>query len=113
MNLRQVGQLHQYFVAMHAYALQELARADQEVTIAEYEHDVMKKSLVVQLDTGQTKYRLDAALAQDKRLRRLWESLMAKKAYKDMLSALARGLENKASMTSREISRRSTERNQQ
>lgn len=112
LSMRQVGQLHQYYTSMHAYAIQELARSDQDLTLAEYNHDVPKKQLMLSLDSGQQKYKIEAEMAQNEKIKRAWELVLEKRAYKEMLSALSRGLENKAAMASREISRRGAERNQ-
>lgn len=97
---------------MHAYAIQELARSDQDLTLAEYSHDVAKKQLFLSLDSGQQKYKIDAEISQNENIQKSWDLVLEKRAYKEMLSAMSRGLESKAAMTSREISRRGAERNQ-
>lgn len=110
LSLQQVGQLHQYFTSMHAYVLQELAKADQILTVQEYVHDTFHKQLTLRLDEGQAKYKLEAQIAQNKEAAVLYQHVLEARAHKDMLSAITRGLEAKAALASREISRRGAEK---
>ena len=107
---RQIGQLHQYFINQHAYMLQTVAEADQQVTIAEYMHSVIKKKAYIRLDNGTQKYKIDNAVAQDEDVQKAWIRVLEKRAYKDMTETITKGVESKAQMLSREITRRASER---
>lgn len=107
---QRVGQMLQFYTGQHAYLLVELAKADQHLTAADTTHGTVKKQKSILLDSGQTKYRLDAELAQDKELQKLYMRVMEAQAFRDMLQALVRGVELKRDLCSREITRRQTER---
>jgi len=110
MSPQQIGQLHQYFVNMHSYMLVELAKSDMDMIAAENAHDAAKKTFIVGHKTGQTKWELDADLAADHDLRHSRMRVLEKQALREMLSALTKGIDNKANLFSREITRRAAEK---
>ncbi len=110
MSPQQVGQLHQYFVGLHSFLLVQLARADMDLIAAENAHDAAKKAFIVLNRQEQSKWELDAELAEDPGLRKSRMLVIEKQAFKEMLSALTKGVDNKASLFSREITRRAAEK---
>jgi hypothetical protein len=112
LSLQQVGQLLQYFTSYHAYALVEYAKADQAHTVVQYAHDSIKKQCMLRLDSGQQKYKLDAAVAMDSRVKQAYLKLLEAEATKNMMKVVTEGIKQKMELYSREITRRQTERTQ-
>lgn len=110
LSSRQVGQLHQFFINQHAYMLVELAKADQDLVAVEYCHDVLKKQFMLSHDSGKEKWRVDQQAAVDEKIAKAYQSVLEKQAYRDMLSATTKGVEAKAMMLSREMTRRGAEK---
>ena len=107
---QRVGQMLQFYTGQQSYLLVELARSDQHLTAQETIHGSLKKQKAILLDSGQTKYRLDAALAQDVQLQKTYAKFLEAKAYRDMLQAIVKGIELKRDLCSREITRRASEK---
>lgn len=105
-----VGRMLQYFTGQHAYLLVELAKADQMLVAAETVHGTLKRQKSILLDSGQTKYRLDAEISSDPKIQKAYTKVLEASAFKDMLSALCKGTELKRDLCSREITRRASEK---
>ena len=109
-SFRHIGKLHSHFAVRHAHAIVENAKvAGQMVRI--------KRTLSIETaafrfrNRGQykTKYELDAALAQSKRVSRLQTRFTELEALHEMISAVVTSYEGLRNAASREIARRSAE----
>ncbi len=111
LSSQQLGRLNQYFTNQHSYMLVELAKADQQFEAADHAHKTLKAQLTIVLSADkQTKYELDAKISQRPEVIKSYHRVMTAKAYKEVLSATVKGVENKGWLAQREITRRSSER---
>lgn len=109
-SLQQLGQAYQYFNGLHAYIIGDLSLTDSLVKAVEFQRRVLKDRLILSNNSGK-KYTADALVSQDSRYHQLSVDLLTVEARKTALASAAQGLEGKVAVLSREISRRSEERN--
>jgi L-fucose mutarotase/ribose pyranase (RbsD/FucU family) len=109
-DMRLVGRMNHYMTGKYAYAIVELARADQALALSEYLHDVLRKQALLTMDDGTQKYRLDARIAMLPQVQKAYRDVLEKRATKAMLQALVEGLKAKQELYSREVTRRQVEK---
>lgn len=112
LNIVQVGQIHQYYTGMLAYMMTEAAKADMRHTAAKshYNHLMKVKKFQIAGGSDDPMWKVEAQLEDDKEVKEAYTSLLEAEAYNTLVASKTKGLELKASMTSREITRRTTER---
>jgi hypothetical protein len=112
MSGAQIARANQYFVGMHAFMTQDIAQLDAEITALEFRRKILKETIVLQNNSGQKKYNVDAIVTLDGRHQKLSQRITELEIQRIAMTAAAKGLENKAAMISRDISRREVEARQ-
>jgi hypothetical protein len=106
----QVAQALQFFTGMHAYAICECAKVDAEMTAVDFQLRVLRKKLTVEaMGAKRKKYDIDASIEMDTRFMELSEMRAQLGIKRAALEATSKGLEEKASCMSRELTRREGE----
>ena len=108
----ELARYHSYAQNMHSFMITEVAKADVYSNLIKSQIKDLKSRLMIALDGGQTKYKLEAEIAERPDMKKLVEKDNIAEAYKVMLTAKTKAMENSSWLYQREISRRSSERAQ-